>query len=216
MIPKESISARIKTAMEIRNLKQVDLVEKTGLSKSGISQYISGRNLPKQKAIYLLSQALHVEEAWLMGYDVPMEPSRLPSGARPINDISRIPLLGHVACGQPLYDDGNIIGDVYVDPELAASGNLFALRSTGRSMEPRINEGDTLIIREQPDADDGDVVIVTINGDEGTCKKLRKYPDHIVLLPLNQTYEPLYYNNDEIDQLPVRIIGKVVQVRHDF
>ena len=78
MVHKDKISNRIKEAMHIRQLRQTDLVEMTGLSKSAISQYLSDRNLPKQKAIFLLSQALGVQEAWLMGYDVPMEPKPVP------------------------------------------------------------------------------------------------------------------------------------------
>lgn len=73
----DSISNRIKLAMEQQGLKQSELVEKTGISKGALSSYISGRYIPKQKNIYLLSHALSVSEAWLMGLDVPMERSTL-------------------------------------------------------------------------------------------------------------------------------------------
>ena len=70
---KESFVSRLRKAMEIRDMKQADLVERTGLSKSAISQYYSGIYEPKQKALYKIAKALNVNEAWLMGYDVPME-----------------------------------------------------------------------------------------------------------------------------------------------
>lgn len=70
---KRSCSERIKEAMELRNLKQVDLSEQTGIKKSALSQYISGKILPRQNNIYKLAKVLNVSEAWLMGYDVPME-----------------------------------------------------------------------------------------------------------------------------------------------
>lgn len=70
---KESFSKRMKEAMELRNIKQVDLCERTGLGKSAISQYLSGTYEPKQKGVYVIARALDVSEAWLMGYDVPIE-----------------------------------------------------------------------------------------------------------------------------------------------
>lgn len=70
---KEAFSKRMKEAMELRNMKQVELCEKTGLGKSAISQYLSGTYEPKQKGVYLIAKALDVSEAWLMGYEVPIE-----------------------------------------------------------------------------------------------------------------------------------------------
>ena len=70
----ENVSARLREAMEIRNMKQSDIIEKTGINKGAISSYLSGRYKPKQDNIYLLAQALSVSETWLMGLDVPMDP----------------------------------------------------------------------------------------------------------------------------------------------
>ena len=69
-----TISKRIKQALEIRNMKQADLVSATGIGKSSISTYLSGEYEPKQRNIYKIAHALNVSEAWLMGYDVPMTP----------------------------------------------------------------------------------------------------------------------------------------------
>lgn len=213
----EAISIRLKKAMDLRNLKQVDLVTQTNLPKSSISQYLSGLREPKQKAIYLLSEALAVEPGWLMGYDVPMEVKRRPINAEPISDVCSIPLVGRVAAGEPLFDEGNVIGEVFVDPKLVAGAeNLYALKVKGDSMSPKILDGDTLIVREQPDAEDGEIVIVTVDGDEGTCKKLKRYPDTLALVSINPAFEPIYYTWEQVEQLPVRIVGKVIQSRHDF
>ena len=70
---KDTFVSRMRKAMDLRNMKQTDIVEKTGLGKSAISQYYSGKYEPKQRGIYLIAKALDVNEAWLMGYDVPME-----------------------------------------------------------------------------------------------------------------------------------------------
>ncbi|MBR2264573.1 MAG: hypothetical protein IJ917_09595 [Firmicutes bacterium] len=142
---------------------------------------------------------------------------KLPDGAMPFYDTFRIPMLGSVAAGAPIFDEGNVIGEVYVDPALAAGdAHLFALKVKGDSMAPKILDGDTLIVREQSDAENGDIVIVTINGEEGTCKKLQRYPDSVALISYNTAYEPIIYTWDEVEQLPVRVIGKVIQSRHTF
>ena len=83
-------------------------------------------------------------------------------------------------------------------------------------MEPRIYENDVVIVRQQDDAESGDVVIATINGDEATCKRLRKYRDGIELISNNPSYEPMFFANEEIINKPVRIIGKVVELRGKF
>lgn len=141
----------------------------------------------------------------------------LPAGASPVLDSLRIPLLGRVAAGRPLFDEGNVIGEVMVDPAMAAGDqNLYALKVKGDSMSPKILDGDTVIVREQPDAENGEIVIVTVNGEEGTCKKLQRYPDTLALVSLNPIYEPIVYTWEEVEQLPVRIVGKVIQSRHDF
>lgn len=71
---KNIISDRIKEAMSIKNMKQTDLVEKTGISKGALSSYIAGRYIPKQTNTYKIAKALEVDVSWLMGNDVPMEP----------------------------------------------------------------------------------------------------------------------------------------------
>lgn len=83
-------------------------------------------------------------------------------------------------------------------------------------MEPRMCEDDVVIVRQQSDAEDGDIVIATVNGDEATCKRLKKYNDGIVLISNNPNYDPMYFSNKEIQEKPVKIIGKVVELRGKF
>ena len=94
------------------------------------------------------------------------------------------------------------------------SGKFFALRVCGRSMEPRILEGDIVIVRQQEDVDSGDIAIVLVNGDEATVKRVKKQAEGITLIATNTSvYEPHFYSNQEIRDLPVRILGKVVELR---
>ena len=99
---------------------------------------------------------------------------------------------------------------------LAAVSALLALRIKGSSMEPRFAEGDVVIVRRQPDAESGDIVIVTVGDEEATCKKLQKTPDGLMLISLNPAYAPMFYSRRECVSLPVRIYGRVVELRARF
>lgn len=204
-------SERIKEAMENLGLKQADLVDRTGISKGALSSYISGRYLPKQTNIYLIAKALNVSEAWLMGADVPMK--RL-SPPRPSS--IKINVLGRVAAGIPIEAVEEIIDQEEITEELARTGSFFGLQIKGNSMEPRMCEGDVVIVRQQDDAESGDIVIALINGDDAVCKRLRKYKEGIELISNNPSYEPMYFSNEEIEKKPVRIIGKVIELRGKF
>jgi repressor LexA len=99
---------------------------------------------------------------------------------------------------------------------MARTGEFFGLQIKGDSMEPKISDGDVVIVRQQNDAESGDIVIATINGDEATCKRIRKYRDGIELVSNNPCYEPMFFSNEEIENKPVRIIGRVVELRAKF
>lgn len=207
----KTTSERIKEGMELRGLKQADLVERTGISKGALSSYISGRYIPKQNNIYLISKALNVSEAWLMGSDVPID--------RRSSDKTRgttINVLGRVAAGIPINAIEEIIDTEEITAEMAKTGEFFGLQIHGDSMEPKISDGDVVIVRQQQDAESGDIVIATVNGDEATCKRLRKYRDGIELISNNPSYEPMFFSNEEIEEKPVKIIGRVVELRAKF
>jgi len=211
---------RIREGMYLRGLKQTDLVEKTGISKGALSSYISGRYVPKQNNTYLIAKALNVNEAWLMGADVPMDrKSDLADNNTPNQSTKKgvvIPVLGFVAAGIPIEAIEDVIDTEEITQEMAATGTFFGLKIKGNSMEPRICNGDVVIVRLQEDAESGDVVIACVNGDEATCKRLRKYDNGIALISSNPSYDPMYFSNKEIDQKPVTILGKVVELRGKF
>ncbi len=132
-----------------------------------------------------------------------------------INSV-KIPVLGRVAAGLPAEAVEDIIDYEEIPESMARGGEYFGLSIKGDSMYPRILEGDVVIVRKQSTADSGDIVIALVNGDEGTCKQLYKYKDHIELKAFNPMYKPLVYSNEDITSLPVSIIGKVVELRGKF
>lgn len=208
----ESISSRIQQAMDIRGLKQTDLVERTKISKGSLSSYVSGRYAPKQTNIYLLAKALNVNVEWLMGADVPMTYFKEVHSVEH-NPAVRIPVLGRVAAGIPINAVEETIDWEEIPAEMVGSDEYFGLRIKGDSMSPRIMDGDTVIVRRQDDADTGDIVIAIVNGNDGVCKKLRKTDSGIMLISLNPAYDPMVFDHSDIDTIPVSIIGRVVELR---
>jgi repressor LexA len=100
---------------------------------------------------------------------------------------------------------------------MASTGEFFGLRIKGSSMEPRIRDGDVVIVRRQEDAETSDTAVILVNGDSATVKRIKKDPDgSLWLLPNNPAYDPQHYSPAEIATLPVRIIGKVVELRGKF
>lgn len=133
----------------------------------------------------------------------------------------RIPVYGNVAAGVPIlaienYDSADPDDWEEIDEKTAANGEYIALRIKGDSMEPKISTGDVVIVRLQPDAETGDIVVAMVNGDEATVKKLKKRPEGILLIPSNPKYEPMFYTNEDIENLPIRILGRVVELRAKF
>lgn len=125
-------------------------------------------------------------------------------------------VLGRVAAGIPIEAIENIIDTEEITEDLARTGKFFGLRIQGDSMEPDIHNGDTVIVRQQDDAENDEIVIALVNGNDGVCKRLKKYSDSIALVSLNAKYEPMYFSSKEVYEKPVRIIGKVVELRRKF
>ena len=204
---KASFQSRLRAGLDFKGMTQSELSKHSGVSKSSISRYLSGAWEAKQDAVYLLAQALDVSEAWLMGYDVPMDRSSpLPSNIIPIPPASKtIPLLGTIACGVPILAEENLDGEVYLPDFVHAD---FALRCKGDSMvDARILDGDIVYIRKQPDVENGEIAAVLIE-DEATLKRVYKYPGQVVLQPANPKYAPLIYTGESINEM--RILGKAV------
>ncbi len=133
------------------------------------------------------------------------------------NGISTIiEVLGRVAAGIPIGAVEEVIDTEEITQSMASTGDFFGLKIDGDSMEPKISKGDVVIVRKQEDADSGDIVIAMVNGNDATCKRLRKYRDGIELVSTNPNYAPMFFSNEEIQSKPVKIIGKVVELRAKF
>ena len=224
---KEKVStfaSRLQEGLLLRNMKPAELSRRTGLDKSCISRYLKHEYNGKTDAIYKIAQVLDVAEAWLMGYDVPMEPQRqnetsirvqsLPSGALPVRPGPMIPILGEVRCGCPMYAEENISG--YVAYQGNSGETYFALRVVGDSMNAAgINDGDIVIVRQQKTVDPNTIAVICVNGDEATLKRFRQDGNMVFLYP--QSYNPSHQVQVyDLSQTPVQIMGRVMEVRKTF
>ena len=188
------------------NLSQGELAKLTGYTdRTSISKIESGKvDLPQSK-IRIFAEALHTTEGELMGTTEPP----LPSDAIPYAPTQRIPILGRISAGLPLYADEQIEGYTYTD--LNHGGEYFALRVHGDSMNAiRIYDGDLLIIRKQDVVEDGEIAVVMVNDDEATVKCWHRRENIVMLEPksTNPTHQMQIYDAKET---PIRVIGKVVQ-----
>lgn len=193
------------------NMTQSDLASKMGYAdKSMIAKIEKGLiDLPQTKII-AFANALDIAPGILMGLD------GTSNKATKSSNSTVIKIFGHVAAGIPIDAIEDVIDEEEIPEELARTGEFFGLRIKGDSMEPDIHDGDTVIIRRQDDAESDEIVIALVNGNDGVCKRLKKYADSIALVSLNPNYEPMYFNQEEIVQKPVHIIGKVVELRRKF
>ena len=199
--------ARIKSAREDLKLTKRELAKRIGVHESSINKYEKGLvDIPLSK-ISELARVLKVTEAYLMGWEEKSE--QPPQGLQ-------IPVLGTVAAGIPISAVEDILDYEEVPQSWENQGEFFGLRIKGDSMEPRMESGDVVIVRQQSDANSGDTVIVLVNGDDATCKRLQKTDNGIMLVSTNPKYPPMFYSNEDIRTKPVVILGKVVELRQKY
>ena len=207
------------------NLSMDAFSEKSGISKSYISLLEKNKHQKSGKPISPSVQSIkQVADAIGMDFDVLFSNIdgnvSLVKNEEPVLQPEKravtINVLGRVAAGIPLEAIEDIIDTEEISEEMAKTGEFFGLQINGDSMEPKFSKGDVVIVRKQDDAESGDIVIAMVNGDDATCKRLKKYQEGIALISTNPAYDPMYFSNKEIEEKPVHIIGKVVELRAKF
>lgn len=211
----EQFTTRLASAMKQKKITQSELCTKTGISRSTMSQYCSGSFRPRAEKLEQLAKALGVSEAWLLGYDETGEPAislaDFPN-IRPIH-LKRFPILGEIACGQPIFAQEKHDDFLMADSEIHAD---FCLLAKGDSMiGARIYDGDAVFIRSQPMVENGEIAAVIIDN-EATLKRVYydKLQARLQLVPENPTYSPLVYVGEELES--IRILGKAIAFMSRF
>ncbi|MDD4689021.1 MAG: S24 family peptidase [Eubacteriales bacterium] len=181
----------------IREQKKISytmLEQLTGITKSTLQRYMTGstKKIP-HNSLKVITEVLGVA----IGDD---------------NTGYTLPVLGEVKGGLPNIAEQEIIDYETVPHTMADDGDYFALKISGNSMAPRINDGDIVIVKRQSDVRNGEVAIVRV-GYEATCKKVYQYQVGVSLVSNNSEFPPMFYSQEQAEKLPVTVIGKVVELR---
>lgn len=202
---KEIMANNIRFYLSQNGVSQTEICQTLGFSMSTFSDWVHARTYPRIDKIELMANYFGIEKS-----DLVEERTKSQRAGVAIN------VLGRVAAGIPINAITEIIDTEEISEDLAKTGDFFALKIKGDSMEPRIVDGDVVIVKQQEDAENGDTVIALVNGDDAVCKRLRKYRDGLELISNNPAYAPMFFDKETIETKPVRIIGKVVELRGKF
>ena len=194
----------IKALRRKKGITQSELANLCGVHQTAVSQWENGRTLPDNQLLITLSDIFGVSIDTLIG--------------KPNTEKSKnlVPVLGYVRAGYPAEAVENILDYEEITDEMALSGEHFGLKVRGDSMTPRICQGDVVIVKKQDYIESGEIGVVLINDMDATIKRVIKNGTSLTLVPFNPTYEPMIFSAKDIVTLPVKIIGKVVELRGKF
>ncbi|GMC10383.1 hypothetical protein K5E_25220 [Enterococcus thailandicus] len=194
---------------KLKNISMNELAESIGVSQSTISDWENGKKMPRSGSIQKIADYFNVPKTELLIEKNESEGLSL----YPISQLVNIPILGTITCGQPILAVENFEGYRYEAEESLPAGNLFYLKTRGNSMTPTIPEGSFVLIKEQPDVEDGEIAAVIVNGDdEATLKRVKRQNGLVMLIADNPNYAPIIITPDT----PAKIIGKAVKVSFDL
>lgn len=204
-----NIGERLKSRRLELKLTLEEVGEICKVSKSTVMKWENGEieNMKRDK-IVLMAKALKVKSTFVLGIEEDEQ----------IVNISqcRIPILGEVAAGKPIEEIIDIKGYIEIPEWMLKRGKYFALLVKGKSMEPNIQDGDAIVVRQQKSVENEEIAVVVVNGEDATVKQIKLLENGLMLIPHNRDYEPKFYTAEEVENLPVTIIGKVVELRREY
>lgn len=200
----EIFGENLSKLLERRGMSQNEFARRMGVSSATASNWCRGQKTPRMDKVDKICEMFHISRSKLINKD--------DSESEPLRAV-KIPILGTVIAGMPISAYEEVLGYEEITPDMAETGEFYALRVRGDSMTPRICEGDVVIVRVQPDVECGEMAVVLVNGEDATIKNVQKNPDGITLMPNNRAYTPRFFTNRQIQELPVVISGKVVELR---
>ena len=202
-----TLGKRIEEKRIAKGLKKKDLAKLINVHDTLIGKYERDEVDLGASKIKEIAKFLNTTPAYLMGWED--NDKEAPQGIK-------IPVLGTVAAGIPISAVEDILDYEEIPQSWQNQGEFFGLKIKGDSMEPRMESGDVVIVKQQSDANSGDTVIVLVNGDDATCKRLEKTDNGIMLVSTNPKYPPMFYSLEDIQTKPVVILGKVVELRQKY
>lgn len=201
---RKKISANINKLIKEKNVSQVDIHNHTKIPRSTLTGYVKGTSTPNPGNVQKLADFFNVKKS-----DIDPRFKPMPNNVIPILNSIKIPILGEIACGKPILIEENIDGYIEEFADDLPSGELFYLKTKGNSMMPTIPENSYVMIRKQPDVEEGEIAAVVINGDnEATLKRVKRQNGLTMLIPDNASHKPYIITESN----PATILGKAVKV----
>lgn len=201
---KEIMAENIQYYMNLYKKSRQDVCDALDFKYSTFSEWVSAKKYPRIDKIELMANYFNVTKADLVEKHKEKRNKFL------------IPVLGRVVAGIPIDAVEEILDYEEISEEMARNGEHFALQIKGDSMEPKFSEGDVVIVRKQAIVEDNEIAIVLVNGNDATIKKIKRFDGGITLIPTNPNYDVITYTNKQIEELPVTVLGKVVELRAKF
>lgn len=206
---------RVKELREKHGMSQTAIAKIACVHQTAVSQWENGRTSPDIDSALSLCRYFNVGLDYLLGLtttDTNIEP--IPYAT---TDIIRIPVYGSIPAGVPMEAIEDILGYEEAPAEWARGDReFFALKLKGDSMSPEYRDGDIVIFKRQETCENGSDCAVKVNGNDATFKRVYINENGIVLQPLNPSFSPMPYTKDEIEALPVRILGVVWELRRNL
>lgn len=204
---KNIMSKNIKKNLKKMGKSQTDLAKDLNLPEMTVSNWVNAKTYPRVDKIQMMADYFGLQYRSDLTEDKP--DNIYPA----TSELVKVPILGNIACGDPLYVAENFSGYRYEAADMLPSGNNFYLKAKGNSMEPTIPNGSLVLIREQSEVENGEIAAVLVNGDtEATLKRVKKQNGVVILMPDNPNYEPIVVSKS----YPARIIGKAIRFTVDL
>lgn len=203
---RKTMSNNIRRYLDMKGVTRLQICDDLNIKYTTFADWINGKTYPRMGKIELMANYFGCEKSDLI------EERFVGAQTR----AHKIPVYGKVAAGVPLEMVEDILDYEEIPAKWGDPSDFFCLKVNGESMRPKMDDGDVIVVRKQSDADTGDVVVFSVNGESASCKKLRKAENGLFFMPTNNDFEPMFYSNEDIKALPVQILGKVVELRAKF
>lgn len=203
---RKTMSKNINRYMEMKGVSRPQICEDLGFKYTTFADWINAVTYPRMGKIEAMANYFGCEKSDLIENRDPVVQTK----------AHRIPVYGTVSAGIPLEMVEDILDYEEIPAKWGDPSDFFCLQIKGKSMQPKMDEGDVVVVKKQADADSNDIVIFTVNGENASCKRLKKSEHGLAFIPLNTNYDPLIYSWDQVKELPVQILGKVVELRAKF
>lgn len=199
---KEIVAQNLNNLLDRYGKNVADVVRDLGLSDTTVRSWFKGTKYPRIDKVQLLADYFHVSRSDIL--------EEFPNNIKRVTNVTRIPIIGTIACGDPITAEQNIDGYREAIADHIPNGSVFFLKCKGDSMSPTINDGSYVLIHEQPEVEDGEIAAVLVDNDSSaTLKRIKHQNGMVILIPDNKNYSPIILSKEK----PGRIIGKAIEAQ---